>query len=94
MDPLNLSYLSNPEVVGVNLLEEHSSHHFFIEGKEPIFSLNGEWDFYRSEGWVDELLDYKTLAFKKVIVPNSAEIEVPEDLIYTNVDYPWERKEK
>ena len=47
MDPLNLSYLSNPEVVGVNLLEEHSAHHFFIEGKEPIFSLNGEWDFYR-----------------------------------------------
>ncbi len=94
MDSLNLSYLSNPEVIGKNLLEEHSSHHFFIDGKEPIFSLNGEWDFYRSEGWVDELLDYKTLAFKKVIVPNSAEMETPEDLIYTNIDYPWEGKEK
>lgn len=93
MDPLNLSYLSNPEVVGINLLEEHSSHHFFIDGKEPILSLNGEWDFYRSKGWVDELLDYETLAFQKIQVPSSAETIVPEDLIYTNIEYPWEGKE-
>ena len=93
MDPINLSYLTNPEVVGIHLLEEHSSHHFFIEGKEPILSLNGEWDFYRSEGWVDELLDYQTLAFHKIKVPCSAETKVPENLIYTNVEYPWEGKE-
>ncbi len=93
MDPIDLSCLSNPEVVGINLLDEHSSHHFFINGKEPILSLNGKWDFYRSSGWVDELLDYKTLAFKKVSLPRSAEMEVPDELIYTNSEYPWEGKE-
>ena len=45
MDSIDLHYLSNPETIGVNLLPEHSSHHFFVEGKEPLFSLNGDWDF-------------------------------------------------
>lgn len=94
MDTLDLSFLSNPEVIGINLLDEHSSHHFYVNGKEPIYSLNGKWDFYRSSGWVDELLDYKTLAFKNINLPISAEMVVPEDLIYTNIEYPWEGKEK
>ncbi len=94
MDKIDLSYLSNPEVVGINLLDEHSSHHFFINGKEPIFSLNGKWDFYRSSGWTDELLDYETLAYKEVSLPRSAEMDVPEELIYSNSEYPWEGKEE
>ncbi len=93
MDKINLSYLSDPETIGVNLLDEHSSHHFFINGKEPIFSLNGKWDFYRSSGWTDELLDYQTLAFRKCVLPRSAEMEVPEELIYSNSEYAWEGKE-
>ncbi len=93
MDSIDLHYLSNPETTGVNLLPEHSSHHFFVEGKEPLFSLNGDWDFYRSSGWTEELLDPAFLAYKKVKLPRSAEMEVPEELIYTNTEYPWEGKE-
>jgi hypothetical protein len=86
MDSIDLHYLSNPETIGVNLLPEHSSHHFFVEGKEPLFSLNGDWDFYRSSGWTEELLDPAFLAYKKVKLPSSAEMEVPEELIYTNTE--------
>ncbi len=93
MDKIDLSFLTDPEVIGVNLLDEHSSHHFFVNSKEPIFSLNGKWKFYRSEGWVDELLDYETLSYKEAELPKSAEMDVLEDLIYTNMDYPWEGKE-
>lgn len=93
MDKIDLSYLSNPEIVGINLLDEHSSHRFFVNGKEPLLSLNGKWDFYRSSGWTDELLDYKTLAFRKCNLPRSAEMEVPEELIYSNSEYAWEGKE-
>ena len=93
MDKIDLSFLTNPEVIGFNLLDEHSSHRFFINGKEPIFSLNGKWDFYHSSGWIDELLDYKTLAFKEIKLPISAEMIESEDLVYTNIEYPWEGKE-
>ncbi len=93
MDKIELSYLTNPEVIGINLLDEHSSHHFFVDGKETIYSLNGKWKFYRSSGWIDELLDHDSLVYKDIDLPKSAEIDVPEDLIYTNMDYPWEGKE-
>lgn len=92
MQSLPISYLSDPEVIGVNLLPEHASVTTKIDGNPALFSLNGTWDFFRASHYEDHLLTDE-LPYCEVRLPRSAEMEVPSELIYTNIAYPWDGKE-
>ena len=92
MQSLPISYLSDPEVIGVNLLPEHASVTTKINGNPALFSLNGAWDFFRASHYEDHLLTDE-LPYREVRLPRSAEMEVPSELIYTNIAYPWDGKE-
>ena len=92
MKPFPISYLSDPEVIGVNLLPEHASVVTEYQGQSTLFSLNGTWDFFRAPHYEERFLT-DPLPYHEVQLPRSAELEVPEELIYTNIPYPWDGKD-
>ena len=93
MKPFPISYLSDPEVIGVNLLPEHASVVTEYQGQSTLFSLNGTWDFFRAPHYEERFLT-DPLPYHEVQLPRSAELEVPEELIYTNIPYPWDNRAK
>lgn len=91
----DITWLDDPEVFRVNQLKAHSDHRYFVEGMEPVQSLNGVWKFCYSpcadERPVDFYKeDFDCSGFDEIAVPGHIELAGYDKIHYINTLYPWE----
>lgn len=99
------SWLENPEVVGVNTIEAHSSHSYYESDDEWLTgnmqlrqSLNGKWRIHYAKTTSLVPKDFYQLGFDdgdfdSVNVPGHLELQGFGKPQYVNTQYPWDGRE-
>ena len=97
-DTFSIDWLSKPDVFEVNRLEAVDYHHHFVNGKEPVQSLNGDWHYTysstvqdRDTDFYDHASDYLDKPVLKV--PGHIQLQGLGQIQYSDVAYPWDGKE-
>ena len=91
---LDLTLLDNPEIESLGTINSHSDHKIFINGKEPVLSLNGNWKFKFFNSFTNDVLYYlnpniSIKDFKDINVPGHFELQGYGKPQYVNQCYPW-----
>ncbi len=102
---MDLKWLTDPEMFGVNRREAHSSHEYFRDVKEAEEnkssfkeSLNGTWKMFYSKNLSClpagfEKPDTDVSYFDDVTVPLPIQMQGYGEPVYVNVQYPWDGHE-
>lgn len=102
---IDVGYLSDPRITGVNKLPPHSDHFHYDSEADYLFSrrdlyksLDGKWNFAYvkeiekcEEDYISE--DFKESELPKINVPGHIELQGYGEIRYNNIMYPWEGKE-
>ncbi len=94
---MDLNYLFDTNIVGINKCTPHSDHKFYFDKNESVkeISLNGEWKFKYLKNIDDVTFDFTHESFDvsewdNIKVPAHIELCGYEKPKYVNTMYPWD----